>query len=91
MGRLCDWAADAGTRVEPTVAIQRELLGPPVPRPRQVLAIGLNYAEHAAESNMTGSTVPLTFTKFPTCLTGPYAVWHRAVCGERHARALRVK
>jgi hypothetical protein len=43
-----------------------------VPRPRQVFAIGLNYAEHVAEANMTGSTVPQTFTKFPTCLTGPY-------------------
>ena len=44
-----------------------------MPRPRQVFAIGLNYAEHVAEANMTGSTVPQTFTKFPTCLTGPYA------------------
>lgn len=68
-----DWAADATTRAEPTVAIKRELLGAPVPRPRQVFAIGLNYAEHAAEANMTGSSAPSTFTKFPTCLTGPYA------------------
>ncbi|MCF1592568.1 fumarylacetoacetate hydrolase family protein [Streptomyces muensis] len=48
-----------------------ELLAPS-PRPRQVLAIGLNYREHAAE---TGHAVPdaplLMFTKWPTCLTGP--------------------
>jgi 2,4-diketo-3-deoxy-L-fuconate hydrolase len=68
-----DWAVEAGTRMEATVAIRRDLLGPPVPRPRQVFAIGLNYHDHAAESNMTGSAVPPTFTKFPTCLTGPYA------------------
>jgi 2,4-diketo-3-deoxy-L-fuconate hydrolase len=68
-----DWAVEAGTRLEATVAVRRDLLGPPVPRPRQVFAIGLNYHDHAAESNMTGSAVPPTFTKFPTCLTGPYA------------------
>jgi 2-keto-4-pentenoate hydratase/2-oxohepta-3-ene-1,7-dioic acid hydratase in catechol pathway len=69
--RFQAWAET--TVVEPTVMIRRELLGPPVPAPRQVFAIGLNYAEHASESKMTGGTVPPTFTKFPTCLTGPYA------------------
>ena len=66
-----DWAADVSA--DASVAIDRALLGPPVPRPRQVFAIGLNYHEHAAESKMTGAAVPPTFTKFPTCLTGPYA------------------
>jgi 2,4-diketo-3-deoxy-L-fuconate hydrolase len=66
-----DWAADVSA--DASVVIDRALLGPPVPRPRQVFAIGLNYHEHAAESKMTGAAVPPTFTKFPTCLTGPYA------------------
>ena len=66
-----DWAAGVGA--DASVTIERARLGPPVPRPRQVFAIGLNYREHAAESNMTGAAVPPTFTKFPTCLTGPYA------------------
>jgi 2,4-diketo-3-deoxy-L-fuconate hydrolase len=66
-----DWAV--GVTADATVPVERALLGPPVPRPRQVFAIGLNYREHAAESNMTGATVPPTFTKVPTCLTGPYA------------------
>lgn len=48
-------------------------LGPPSPAPHQVFAIGLNYQEHAAESHLELPSVPATFTKFPTCLTGPYA------------------
>jgi 2-keto-4-pentenoate hydratase/2-oxohepta-3-ene-1,7-dioic acid hydratase in catechol pathway len=48
-------------------------LGPPSPRPRQVFAIGLNYASHAAESGMALPTVPATFTKYPSSLTGPFA------------------
>jgi 2-keto-4-pentenoate hydratase/2-oxohepta-3-ene-1,7-dioic acid hydratase in catechol pathway len=48
-------------------------LGPPVPRPRQVFALGLNYALHAEEAGFELPPVPLTFTKFPSCLTGPHA------------------
>jgi 2-keto-4-pentenoate hydratase/2-oxohepta-3-ene-1,7-dioic acid hydratase in catechol pathway len=42
----------------------------PVPRPRQVFALALNYAKHAAEGGREVPTTLLTFTKFPTCLTG---------------------
>jgi 2,4-didehydro-3-deoxy-L-rhamnonate hydrolase len=44
----------------------------PVPRPRQVFAIGLNYRSHADESAMTVPDVPATFTKFPASLSGPF-------------------
>jgi 2,4-diketo-3-deoxy-L-fuconate hydrolase len=43
----------------------------PVPRPRQVFAIGLNYASHAAESGIDLPEYPTTFTKFPTSIAGP--------------------
>jgi 2-keto-4-pentenoate hydratase/2-oxohepta-3-ene-1,7-dioic acid hydratase in catechol pathway len=46
-------------------------LGPPVPRPRQVFAIGVNYAAHASEAGYPPDTAPVTFTKFPSCLAGP--------------------
>ena len=47
-------------------------LGSPVPRPRQVFAIGLNYREHAAESGYVAPADALpVFTKFPSCITGP--------------------
>jgi 2,4-didehydro-3-deoxy-L-rhamnonate hydrolase len=44
----------------------------PVPAPRQVFAIGLNYRSHAEESGMAVPEVPATFTKFPASLAGPY-------------------
>jgi len=44
-----------------------------VPAPRQVFAIGLDYRAHAEEPGMAVSAVPATFTKFPACITGPFA------------------
>jgi 2-keto-4-pentenoate hydratase/2-oxohepta-3-ene-1,7-dioic acid hydratase in catechol pathway len=44
----------------------------PVPAPRQVFAIGLNYRSHAEESGMALPDVPATFTKFPSSLAGPF-------------------
>jgi 2-keto-4-pentenoate hydratase/2-oxohepta-3-ene-1,7-dioic acid hydratase in catechol pathway len=46
--------------------------GNPSPSPRQVFAIGLNYADHAAETSFTVPDEPAVFTKFQTSLTGPY-------------------
>lgn len=62
-----------GAGPDHTVALDPARLGPPVPDPRQVFAIGLNYAAHAAESGRDVPSVPATFTKFPSCLTGPHA------------------
>ncbi len=44
---------------------------PPIPAPRSVFAVGLNYRAHADESNMKLPDSPLVFTKFPSCLVGP--------------------
>nr|WP_296774430.1 fumarylacetoacetate hydrolase family protein [Rhodococcus sp. (in: high G+C Gram-positive bacteria)] len=49
----------------------RASIGAPVPMPRQVFAIGLNYRDHAAEAGLDEPDAPLVFTKFPTCITGP--------------------
>lgn len=43
----------------------------PVPAPRQVFGIGLNHRDHAGESGMDLPPAPLTFTKFPSSITGP--------------------
>lgn len=69
--RVRDWAAglpdDAyDIPVDPTA------LGAPVPRPRQVFAVALNYPPHAAEAGFTPPEDPLVFTKFPACVTGPH-------------------
>jgi 2-keto-4-pentenoate hydratase/2-oxohepta-3-ene-1,7-dioic acid hydratase in catechol pathway len=44
----------------------------PVPMPRQVFAVGLNYKTHAEEAQLALPAVPATFTKFPACLSGPF-------------------
>lgn len=43
----------------------------PVAAPRQVLAIGLNYKDHALESGIDIPDNPVVFTKFQSSLTGP--------------------
>ena len=43
----------------------------PAPRPSQVFAIGLNYADHAGESKMQLPPEPAVFTKFQTSIAGP--------------------
>ena len=66
-----EWARQTDAR--PSTYDPSELRAP-VPRPRQVFAIGLNYRDHAAEGGFDAPEFPPTFTKFPTCLTGPDAV-----------------
>ncbi|MDV3130245.1 fumarylacetoacetate hydrolase family protein [Mycobacterium sp. 21AC1] len=71
--RWADFVAWAGDETGFSAMDYRvEELGPPIPRPRQVFAIGLNYAEHAAETGMHAAPdIPALFTKFATSLTGP--------------------
>jgi 2-keto-4-pentenoate hydratase/2-oxohepta-3-ene-1,7-dioic acid hydratase in catechol pathway len=67
-----DWAR--GVRAgDVTGALQESDLGPPVPRPAKVFAIGLNYRDHAEEAGLQIPTTPMVFTKFPSCLVGPRA------------------
>ena len=58
---------------EPTGTLADVTLDAPVPRPRNCFGIGLNYADHAAESDMELPENPLVFTKFPSCIVGPTA------------------
>ena len=45
--------------------------GAPITGTRKFLAIGLNYADHAAESNMPIPSEPILFTKATSCIQGP--------------------
>ncbi len=47
-------------------------LGVPVARTRKFIAIGLNYADHAAETHQPPPPEPVVFMKAITCLQGPY-------------------
>jgi 2,4-didehydro-3-deoxy-L-rhamnonate hydrolase len=42
----------------------------PVERPGKIIAVGLNYVDHASESEVTPPVTPITFAKYPTCLIG---------------------
>lgn len=46
--------------------------GAPVARPGKILGIGLNYADHAAESGMPIPAEPIVFMKAPNTVVGPY-------------------
>ena len=46
-------------------------LGPCVAGVTNFIAVGLNYADHAAESNMPVPKEPILFNKAPSCLAGP--------------------
>ena len=43
----------------------------PVPRPGKIICIGLNYRDHAAESNMPIPEKPVVFSKFSTSVIAP--------------------
>src|SRR4029077_16953504 len=46
-------------------------LGPCVARPSNFIAIGLNYADHAAEAGMKLAPAPIIFKKGLSCICGP--------------------
>ena len=52
--------------------IPEEGVGAPVPQPRQIFAIGLNYKDHAREAGLELPATPMVFTKFPAAIAGPY-------------------
>lgn len=61
-----DLVAVGGARIDPS------RLDCPSPSPRQIVAVGLNYSEHAAESGFeVPEKLPPTFTKFASSLSGP--------------------
>jgi len=69
---VADWAR--GRRAgDVDGALDEAELGPPVPRPAKVFAIGVNYREHVREAGMELPKTPMVFTKFPSCLAGPRA------------------
>ena len=69
---LCEWGSGIGAGAA-TGALDETALGPPMPRPAKVFAIGLNYKSHAAEGQLPLPAQPMVFTKFPNCLVGPRA------------------
>lgn len=49
-----------------------ERVGSPIARPHQILCIGLNFSDHAAETNQSVPKEPILFTKSPNTMVGPF-------------------
>jgi 2-keto-4-pentenoate hydratase/2-oxohepta-3-ene-1,7-dioic acid hydratase in catechol pathway len=54
----------------------------PVPRPGKILAVGLNYRAHAAETGREPPAVPVIFNKQTTSVAGPFDPIHRPRASE---------
>jgi 2-keto-4-pentenoate hydratase/2-oxohepta-3-ene-1,7-dioic acid hydratase in catechol pathway len=63
--------AHASAHAASAVSLDSVKLLAPIPRPPKIICIGLNYRDHAIESNMEIPTVPTVFCKFPTSVVGP--------------------
>lgn len=46
-------------------------IGAPIARPHQIICVGLNYSDHAAETGQAVPSEPILFTKSPNTLVGP--------------------
>lgn len=47
-------------------------VGAPVARPHQIICVGLNYRDHAAETGQAVPDEPILFTKSPNTIVGPH-------------------
>jgi len=56
----------------PHFALKQVRLKAPVPHPQKILAIGLNYADHIAESGVPKPDRQIWFSKLPNAVNGPY-------------------
>jgi 2-keto-4-pentenoate hydratase/2-oxohepta-3-ene-1,7-dioic acid hydratase in catechol pathway len=75
---IANWSSLAGqaqriveTR-KPEFKLSQIHLRAPVPNPQKILAIGLNYADHIAESGQPKPEKQIWFSKLPNSVNGPY-------------------
>ncbi len=69
LDRLGEWVqteAERAPRIEPGMR-----LGPCVKRPGKLIAIGLNFSDHAAEAGMKPPAEPIIFFKATSAICGP--------------------
>lgn len=73
--QIWDRVQDTVQAVQETGRVLQEeyRLVAPIPNPRKVICVGLNYADHARETGATPPPEPVIFSKFVTAITGPEA------------------
>lgn len=62
--------AAASAAAEDWREIAGERFGPPIVNPSKIIAVGLNYLDHALEQGKKPPEAPLLFMKAPSCLIG---------------------
>jgi 2,4-didehydro-3-deoxy-L-rhamnonate hydrolase len=70
MDRLRSLVEERAARGE-HLPLAGQRIGAPIARPHQIICVGLNYADHAAESGQAVPEEPILFTKSPNTLVGP--------------------
>jgi 2,4-didehydro-3-deoxy-L-rhamnonate hydrolase len=70
-GRMDEIANVVAERWDAAKPIGGLRIGSPIARPHQILCIGLNYSDHAAETGQAVPTEPILFTKSPNTMQGP--------------------
>ena len=68
---LLEQAVEAKVAAGEVKTLTDERIGSPIRQPHQIVCIGLNYADHAAESGMPIPDEPIVFNKAPNTLVGP--------------------
>ncbi len=72
---IADGLAERLAGVDPQslpLAPEGARIGPCLARPGNFIAIGLNYADHAEETNAPIPAEPIVFNKAPSCIVGPH-------------------
>jgi 2-keto-4-pentenoate hydratase/2-oxohepta-3-ene-1,7-dioic acid hydratase in catechol pathway len=70
-------AAQAAAEGAPRLALKDVRLEAPIARPPKILAVGLNYRQHAEEAGMQIPPVPIIFNKQSTSARGPHDTIYR--------------
>lgn len=71
LDRIAPIVAERMERHAAVHEIGDQRIGAPIARPHQILCIGLNYSDHAAETGQAVPSEPILFTKSPNTLVGP--------------------
>lgn len=51
--------------------LDHQRIGAPIARPHQIICVGLNFSDHAAETGQAVPSEPILFTKSPNTMVGP--------------------
>jgi 2-keto-4-pentenoate hydratase/2-oxohepta-3-ene-1,7-dioic acid hydratase in catechol pathway len=69
---VLEHAARAGKRTDAVrIPVQKTRLAAPIGDPQKIVCLGLNYRDHAAETNAQIPRDPILFSKYPTAIIGP--------------------